>query len=325
MCTAITYKTKDHYFGRTLDLYYSYSEKVVITPRNCELKFRGTGVSKSHFAIIGIGIEKNNYPLYYDAVNEKGLAMAGLNFPGFAYYNEPSDDGRDNIAVFELIPWILSQCTDVDDALKLIKNINITNETFSDELPTASLHWIIADRERAITVESLKDGLKIYDNPVGVLTNSPTFDFHMHNLAGYMGLTPKPPVNRFSDKIDLKPYSFGMGVMGLPGDVSSASRFIRTAFTKLNSISGDSENESVSQFFHILGTVEQVTGCTDVGNETYEITEYTACCNVDKGIYYYTTYSNSRITAIDMNKENLDGSDIITYELIKEPQILEGN
>lgn len=324
MCTAVTYKTKNHYFGRTFDLYYHYNEQVLITPRNFEFKFRKGESIKNHYALIGIGIKSGNYPLYYDAVNEKGLAMAGLNFPGCARYNKPAS-GKSNIAVFELIPWILGQCADIDEVLNLLSDINITDESFSEKLPTSPLHWIIADKNRAITVESLTDGLKIYDNTVGVLTNSPTFDFHMYNLAGHMNLTPLPPENRFTDKAELKRYSFGMGAMGLPGDVSSASRFVRAAFTKLNSVSGDSEEESVNQFFHILGTVQQVRGCTDVGEGVYEITEYTSCCNTDKGIYYYTTYENSRITAVDMHKEELNGTDIIDYGLAKGPQILQGN
>ena len=116
-------------------------------------------------------------------------------------------------------------------------------------------------------------------------------------------------------------YSRGMGGMGLPGDISSASRFVKVAWTKMNSVSGDSESESISQFFHILGSVDQQRGCCEVAPEQYEITIYSSCVNVDKGIYYYTTYENSQITAVDMHKENLDGDTIITYPLIKGQQI----
>lgn len=321
MCTAITYKTKNHYFGRNLDLELSYNETVTITPRNFPFKFRKVGDLKSHYAMIGMAIVVNDYPLYYDATNELGLSMAGLNFPGNAAY-KPEITGKDNVTPFEFIPWILGQCSTVSDAKVLLSKINLININFSDELPLSPLHWIISDRTESITVESIKDGLKIYDNPVGVLTNNPTFDYHMTNLSNYMSLSNRNPINSFSKDLDLKIYSRGMGAMGLPGDLSSASRFVKAAFTKMNSVSGDSESESISQFFHILGSVAQQRGCVIVGENTdYEITFYSSCCNVDKGIYYYTTYENSQITGVDMWNENVDGNKLVIYELIKGQQV----
>ncbi len=320
MCTAITYKTKDHYFGRNLDLEYSYKETVTITPRNYKFKFRNGKEINEHYAIIGMAYVANDYPLYYDATNEKGLSMAGLNFPDNADYKEINPE-KDNIAPFEFIPWILTQCENIDEAKNLLNKINIAQIDFSESLPASPLHWIIADKDRTITVESVKDGLKIYDNPVGVLTNNPTFDIQMFNLNNYIGLSIEQPENNFSKKLDLNLYSRGMGGLGLPGDLSSASRFAKATFTKMNSLSGDSESESISQFFHILGSVEQQRGCVHMGEDKYEITIYSSCCNVDKGIYYYTTYENSQITGIDMNKENLDGEKIVSYDLIKGQQI----
>ncbi len=324
MCTAITYITKDHYFGRNFDLEYSYAETVTITPRNFSLKFRKVKEINSHYAIIGMAYVADDYPLYYDAINEKGLGMAGLNFPKNAYYNG-IDDAKDNIASFEFIPWILAQCATVEEAKKLLANINIASINFSDELPASPLHWIIADKTSSITVESVRDGLKIYDNPVGVLTNNPTFDYQMMNLNNYSVLSVEPPINNFSSKLNFDLYSRGMGALGLPGDLSSASRFVKAAFTKMNSLSGESEAESISQFFHILSSVEQQRGCVHMGEGKYEITIYSSCCNQDKGIYYYTTYENSQITSVDMHKENLDGSSLISYDLVKGQQIFKQN
>ena len=324
MCTAITYSTKNNYFGRNLDLEYSYKETVTITPRNYEFKFRKVKSIKNHYAIIGMAYIANNYPLYYDAINEKGLGMAGLNFPENADYKEEKTD-KDNIAPFEFIPWVLSQCSNIEEVKKLLQNINIAKINFSDELPASPLHWIISDKQSSITVESVKDGTKIYDNPVGVLTNNPTFDIHMFNLNNYMNLSTEPPVNNFSQKLKLETYSRGMGAIGLPGDLSSASRFVKASFTKMNSISGDSESESISQFFHILGSVYQQRGCVHMGDDKYEITIYSSCCNMDKGIYYYKTYENSQITGIDMNKENLNSNELINYNLIKGQQIFMQN
>lgn len=324
MCTAATYKTKDFYFGRTLDNDFSYDEEVVIMPRNYPLSFREMGEMKTHYAMIGIAYVSEDYPLYYDAVNEKGLAMAGLNFVGNADYKEFRKD-KENIAQFEFIPWILGQCTSVKEAKIFLEKINLIGTHFSEELPLAQLHWILADKKEAITVESVKEGIRIYKNPAGILTNNPPFDEQMFQLNNYMHLSPKTPENRFSEKLSLQTYSRGMGALGLPGDLSSMSRFVRAAFVKMNSVSGTSEEESVNQFFHILGAVEQQRGCCEVTEGAYEITVYTSCCNTDRGIYYYTTYENHQITAVDMKKENLMGNKLICYPLIQKEQIYRQN
>ena len=315
MCTAVTYKTRNHYFGRTLDLEYSYDETVTVTPRNFPFSFRTKGEINNHYAIIGMATVAKDYPLYYEAANECGLAMAGLNFPGNAYYFEEMP-GKDNIAPFEFIPWILSQCKNLSETRTLLDKMNLCNIPFSEQFPLSPLHWIIADCDGAITVESVQDGLKIYENSVGVLTNNPTFEYHMTHLCDYLNLTHSPPESRFGT-LDLKPYSRGMGAMGLPGDISSASRFVRAAFVKLNSVSGETEDESVSQFFHILGAVEQQRGCVRLPDGRYEITVYTSCINTDRGIYYYTTYENNCISAVDMHKCDLNASTLKQFPLAK--------
>lgn len=324
MCTAVTYKTKNHYFGRNLDLEFRYQETITIMPRNFPLRFRQVRAPKEFYAMIGMATVVDNYPLFYEATNEKGLSMAGLNFPDNADYKLQAE-GKDNVAPFELIPWILGQCATVEEARELLDRINLVRVNFSEELPLSPLHWMISDRDESIVVESVKDGLKVYDNPVGVLTNNPSFDYQILNLNNYMNLSSEIPENRFSRELDLVTYSRGMGAMGLPGDLSSVSRFVKAAFTRLNSISGDSESESISQFFHILASVAQQRGCVHVGDGKYEITLYSSCCNTDKGIYYYTTYENSQITGVDMRKENLDGEELIKYPLIQGQRVLMQN
>lgn len=319
MCTAITYKTEDFYFGRTLDYQHSFGESIVITPRNFIFDFGTSGLMQKHYAIIGMAHIADNYPLYYDAANEKGLCIAGLNFVGNARYFEPQA-GKTNLANFQLIPWILGQCATVKEARKKLETVNITNRHFSKDLPVAELHWIIADKEDCITLESTKDGLQIYENAVGTLTNNPPFPMQMHNLSNYMHLSPKQPKNRF-EGLALNTYSRGMGALGLPGDLSSQSRFVRAAFTKQNSKTGPDENASVNQFFHILETVSQTNGCCEVENGEYEKTIYTSCINADKGIYYYTTYGNRQITAVDIKNEKSESSNLIYYPLINQEQI----
>lgn len=199
--------------------------------------------------------------------------------------------------------------------------MNLTNIPFSEKLPLAQLHWLISDRTESITLEAMKDDLHVYDNPVGVLTNNPPFPYQLFQLNNYMQLSPATPENHFSKELPLKTYSRGMGAIGLPGDLSSQSRFIRAAFTKMNACSGDSEEESVSQFFHILTSVEQQRGCCLLENGKYEITLYSSCCNADKGIYYYTTYDNRQISAVYMNHEDLESSTLVRYPIIQKASI----
>ena len=320
MCTAINMTTKDHYFGRNLDLEYSYQETVTITPRNYPFIFRKMGKKDRHYSIIGMAYVVDGYPLYYDATNEKGVSIAGLRFAGNAVYFKEAEE-KDNVSPFELIPWILCQCATMEEVKELLTQINLVDIAFSEQLPLTPLHWMISYQEESIVVEATKSGLHVYENKVGVLTNNPPFELQLWNLSNYMGLSKESLQNSFSEMIPLEEYSRGMGAIGLPGDLSSASRFVRAAFVLQNSVSGESEEESVGQFFHILGAVEQQRGCVKLGENAYEISVYSSCCNTDKGIYYYITYNNRQIMAVDMWKEDLEGSVVVFYPLIEKQQI----
>ena len=321
MCMAATYKRKYHYFGRNLDYEISYGECVVVTPRNFVLEYRNGIVDRTHLAIIGMASVIDGHPLYFDGTNENGLSMAGLNFPGNAYYSPRRGDASD-IASFEFIPWILGRCSNVTEARKEIESINLTDECFREDLPPTPLHWIVSDRDSSITVEFMKDGLHIYDNEVGILTNNPPFPYHMFNLANHMGASPKDPENRISDTVMMDRYSRGMGSMGIPGDLSSASRFVKAAFTKLNSVSDDTDEGCMTQFFHIMDSVQQQRGCCDVGDGKYEITLYTSCCNTDTGVYYYRTYGNSQICGVDMHHTDLDGGELYKFPIVEGQHVM---
>ena len=291
MCTAATYQTRDFYMGRTLDYEFSYGEEIVITPRRFPIALRHGGVMDTHYAIIGTEHVAEGFQLYYDAVNEKGLGMAGLNFVGSAQYAEVVPD-RENIAQFEFIPRLLGRCATLAEAREALRTLNLTGTPFSERLPASQLHWLLADKSGAVVIESVADGLKIYDDPAGVLTNNPPFPQQMFALNNFMHLSPKQPEN-----------------------LSSASRFVRAAFARLHSVSGEGEADSVGQFFHILGAVEQQNGCCEVRPGEYERTIYTSCWNADRGIYYYTTYTNRRISAVELRREDLDAAALIRYPM----------
>jgi len=311
MCTAVAWK---HFFGRNLDLEVTYDERVTITPRNYPLQFRRMPTMEHHYAIIGMAHIEDGTPLYYDGTNERGLSMAGLNFPGNAEYGAFAE-GKDNITPYELLPWILGQCATVDEAVKLLRKVNLLQLPVSPQLPLTPLHWLIADREKSLVVEPLVDGINIMENQFGVLTNNPPFAWQQINLSNYMQLTNGPAVNHWP--LSQQAYSRGMGALGLPGDLSSASRFVKAAFTALHAVPGETEEENISQFFHILHAVEQQRGCVELQAGVHVITQYTSCCSTATGTYYYTTYENPQITAVDLRREELSGAELISYPLLR--------
>lgn len=323
MCTALTLTTKDFYCGRTLDLEYSYQETVTVLPRNFPLRFRRLPQSSRHYAMIGMAYVSEGYPLFYDAVNEKGLCMAGLNFPQNArYFPERAD--ADNVAPFEFIPYLLSQCATLEEARKKLARVNLTEISFSEGLPLSPLHWIVSDATGSVVVESTKDGMRVYEDPAGVLTNNPTFDAQLLRLADYSALSPSSPKNVAFPDFDPPLYSRGMGALGLPGDWSSPSRFARAAFLRAQSVCGESEEESVGQFFHILDAVAMPRGSV-LFHGKHEITVYASCCNAVRGIYYYTTYEDRCIHAVDMHAENLEGDALSTFDLSQRETIVPQN
>ena len=308
MCTAISYKNKYAYFGRNLDIERGYNEKVVITPRNYEFKMRFEPSVKSHYAMIGMALVIDNIPLYFEATNEKGLSIAALNFPQNAVYHNLSNE-KYNIAPFELIPCILAGCANIREAKELLYKLNLVKINFNEQLTLTPLHWMISDKNCSITVESLKDGLKIYDNPFEVLTNNPPFDFHRINMSNYCALSTGALKSCFREDLPMSNYSLGMGALGLPGDYSSVSRFIRAFFVKENAVCNSDESSCVNQFFHILGAVEMPKGCV-LSDNGYEYNHYSSCCNTDKGIYYYKTYNDFQIKRISMQDFDLDGKEL---------------
>lgn len=315
MCTSILYSAGDHYFGRNLDLEISFGQEVVVMPRDFQLPFRKMPAMDHHYAIIGMALVKDGYPLFFDGANEEGLGMAGLNFDGPAHFF-PVAEGKDNISPFEFIPYVLGQCKNIADAKELLKNLNLVNIDFSKQLPLAPLHWIIADRAgQSIVVESTATGLHVYDNPVNVLTNNPEFPEHLTNLANYQGVSPAAPANQLAPNVDLGTYSRGLGSHMLPGGMDSESRFVKEVFTLQHAPAGKSEAENVTNYFHCLHAVEQQDGLDEVAPGKFEYTIYSDGINLSTGTYYYTTYQNNQINAVQMHHVNLNSQDLVLFPI----------
>ncbi len=286
MCTAIS---KDGFWGRTLDLDGSRGEEVVIMPRRFPIRFRCEADMAQHPAIIGCALVNEGVPLWFDAVNEYGLAAAGLNFPEYAEYLEPKVD-KINLASFELIPFVLSKCRNIREATELLKHCNITPDSVAPSLPATPLHWLIADSEDCIAVEPTAGGLMVYNNPFGVLTNSPPFPVHRDAVMLNPRLTP----------------SFAAE---LPGDWSSESRFLRALFAKKYTA-----GNGVSDFFHIMDSVSVPLGC---GKQDWR-TVYTCCTDLERGDYYFTTYENREIKKISLGFANVNSDSLAVFSMREE-------
>jgi choloylglycine hydrolase len=185
------------------------------------------------------------------------------------------------------------------------------DKPFKEDLPNPQLHWIVSDGNECITVEFVKEGMMVYENEVGVLTNNPIFPYHLWNLSNYSCIRNNDPTNN-SQKPEY--YSRGRGSWGIPGDYSSGSRFVRASFVKMNSPIYLENLHSVNQCFHILDAASHHEGTVMVGDE-YEITQYTSVCDAQKGIYYIRTYRNSQINAVDLFEHNLNSLQLSLYKI----------
>ncbi len=321
MCTGLALETKDglHLFGRNMDIEYSFNQSIIFIPRNfkCVNKSNNKELT-TKYAVLGMGTIFDDYPTFADGMNEKGLGCAGLNFPVYVSYSKEDIEGKTNIPVYNFLLWVLANFSSVEEVKEALKNANIVDIPINKNIPNTTLHWMISDiTGKSIVVEQTKEKLNVFDNNIGVLTNSPTFDWHVANLNQYVGLRyNQVPEFKLGDQ-SLTALGQGTGLVGLPGDFTPASRFIRVAFLRDAMIKNDKDSIDLIEFFHILNNVAMVRGSTRTVEEKSDLTQYTSCMCLEKGIYYYNTYENNQINAIDMNKENLDGNEIKTYKYNK--------
>lgn len=306
-----------------MDLAYYFNQAVMIIPRNYQYQDKVTGnIVTNKRAIIGMGTVIDNHPALADGMNDAGLACAGLNFEGYAYFEQDPVEGKHNIAPYDFIQWVLSNHETVEQVKQGIEHLELVNRPINDKTPVSMLHWMIVDKKgEAIVVEKTKDGISVYDNHLGVIANNPTFDWHMTNLNEYLHVSPTSPKEAKWGEHTLKALGVGAGTLGIPGDFASVSRFVRIAFIRAHmpKIAGDIQ--AITQFFHMLDYVKMVKGgvLTDEGLEDF--TTYTSCMDQEKGIYYYKTYENHRINAVDMHKEQLEGTSLKIFNYLTDEDI----
>ena len=313
MCTALSFKHDNSVlFGRNMDLAWNFNQSPIFIPRNAAWLNRADAKLRPFSrAIIGMGTLIDEHPSMAEAMNESGLACAGLNFPGYAYWESHCTDGKRKLAPYDFILWVLSEHDSIAEVRKSILGIELVDIPINVKTPCPSLHWMISDKSgECIVVEKTADGLRVYDNPVSVMTNNPRFDWHLTNLCEYMSVRIEHPDDTSWGNSVLSPLGVGAGTRGLPGDFASVSRFVRAAFANTHLPVMKNREDAVSHCFHILDYVAMVNGCVKTADFMDDQTIYSVCMDLAEGVYYYKTCHNSRISAIDLHKEDLDGSEI---------------
>ena len=312
MCTAFLYQANGSYMGRNMDIDFPLEQKITITPRQYILHTKHQPPLKNHYAIIGMSTLVDNYPLYYDACNEYGLCIASLAFRNNAHYLSPQNE-RINLASYELIPYVLATCKNAREALDLIGKVNLTHVQFKHDLPTTPLHFFICDSQMSLTVEPMHDGLKIYENPVGVLTNNPPFPSMLDYLSNFISLDTGEITERTFGRATVKAGTRGLSAIGLPGDLTSPSRFVRASYIKSNIVADGTREAEISAAFHILSSVEHQKGLVRVG-DSLEYTAYSAVIDMQSIAYYYRTYDSTAMNSLSLRTLNLDSDTLITFD-----------
>lgn len=313
MCTGVRFTdpSGNMYFGRNLDWTVGFGQEVFVTQRGFTHPAFMDGKLKAKYASIGMAINPDGCPLYLDAMNEEGLAVAGLNFPGYAKYSDVEVDGKTNIPAYAFPYFIASQFKTVDEVKEALKDVVILNKRFNDYYDVALLHWLIGDKDHAIVVEYTEDGMHVYENDLDVLTNQPTFPFHHENVRNYMACTPEAtaPVKWREDT--LAPYGSGAGMRGIPGDYYSPSRFVRAAYLNNFYEEQTGEKDNVTRLFKTLGGVSMIKGAAKVPEGDYEYTLYSSCFSAATNTYYYNLYDDPTIRAYKMSDVDLDGAGLV--------------
>ena len=310
-CTGITLKSKDNatIVARTMD--WSGAEMnnmYTVVPRGHaqqSLLPDGTmnGLSFiSLYGYAGLAVEQPEFII--DGTNEAGLSAALFYFPNYGEYQEYNESDKDiSLADFQVVSWILSRFSSIDQVKAAINNVRIINVD-----PSAStVHWRITEPNgRQVVMEIVNGVPNFYENEIGILTNSPGFKWHTTNLNNYVNLHPGGAGPTAFGPINLRAFGAGSGFLGLPGDFTPPSRFVRAAFLKTYSLQQDTANKAVEQSFHILNNFDVPLGVQfAVGkapNDMPSATQWTISTDLANRVIYYHTMYNRTIRSIDLKE-----------------------
>lgn len=297
MCVAIRFNSTDGsmYFARNFDWSQSYNEKMVGLPRGCKVQYAHEGESEVKYDTFGLGIAYNGTVMYFDAMNEKSLAVAVLSLPETTKFSDV-EDGKVNVACFEFPTWALANYADTYELEEALKNVAITAGGFDALEGVGGMHWIFADQKRSIVVESTVRGLEVFDDDLDIVTNEPGFAWHRQNVRNYLGVSSEvPATENWGRSSDLKPVGHGPGMRGIPGDYSPVSRFVKSAFINANYPVQESEEDNVTRMFRTVGTVAVPLGAMKMEDGTWDYTLFQAGYSAKTMTCFYSTYDDPTI------------------------------
>lgn len=334
-CTGIKLRSKDNAIiaARTLEFGANVIKtNIIFVPRNTP--YNGTTPEKgalglkwqSNYAFIGINFF--NYPHAMDGLNEKGVYVGLFYFPGYAHYPSFEKQNASNtLAPWELGTWILSNFSSVNEVLQNIKNVTVA-PTIAPELGFAPpIHYIVHDAAgNSLVIEYIDGKCITHQNKLGVFTNAPSFDWHMTNLKNYVNLSAFNVQPFDFSGIHMTGFGQGTGFLGIPGDFTPPSRFVRaTAFVQ-SSIPTNTALDTVKNAFHILnsfdipkGSVREISN----GTTTYELTQFTSASDLKNLILYFHTYENRQIRSVQLNTFNLNAKNILLIDMHEPEKIVD--
>lgn len=302
MCTTFTYLQAAPYYGRNMDIDTPFGEQFVLIPRECTSALpAGLPVSAPHHQLCGVASVFDGVALFAEAVNEHGLYMASLNFPQNAVYSPADVEGAINLAPYEVIPYFVAKFASVEEALPALDRLNIVARPYG-QLPLAPLHYFISDGRQHRVIEPTRFGLKVYEDKLGVLTNNPPYPWQMQNVQQYQHLTIKNPTEGWLPEVKTAPFGEGLGLVGLPGDFSPPSRFVKTAFLKQQMERAGDSVEPMADVLHILNAVAMLRGSVRTAEDRWDITRYSIAYDPVGGRVCIQTYDRVVPQMIDLKQ-----------------------
>lgn len=317
MCTSLTYGAADGSFflARTMDFGFELEGRPVVIPRNYSWQLSTGGHHTTRYGFVGTGRNLDGYFLA-DGMNEHGLAIAELYHPNEASYSADTVDGSVNLAPHEFVMWLLGELKTVTELRKRAVEVTIVSQEIELLGTVPPLHFLIMDKTgETVVVEVNAGSLTIKENPVGVMTNSPSFEWHLTNLNNYLGLKPTNVKNQTIGELTLRPFGQGSGTYGLPGGFTSPERFVRTAYLKHLIRPAKDSQEAVNNILKILNgvTIPKGVNIKDDGADDY--TQYRALLDTKNGIYYFCPYEGNEIYAVTLTEEVVSMSGPTEYPI----------
>lgn len=319
-CTGIKLSAKDGSIvhGRTLEFGIKIDSSIVVVPRDFEFTgttSKGPGLKyKAKYGTVGVIAFDN--PALMDGLNEKGLAVGTFYFPGFAGYTPLTAENQSvALSPVEFPNWILTQFATIDEVKENLSKVIIAPTIVQQWGPApAPFHYIVFDKDGKSLVIEPRDGkLLTYDNPLGTFTNSPNFDWHMTNLRNYINLTTLNAKPLKVDGLTFNSFGQGSGMVGLPGDFTPPSRFVRAAIFSITATPSADADEGVAQAFHILNQFDIPIGAaqTKEGNVVYSDYTQVTCVRDPQSLkYYFKTYDDQNIKVVDLNSFDLNAKSL---------------